>query len=102
VVVEGLRGCSPLECLARSAVERERDGTLRDLRGPRHVALALPAEQTPALLNALVTAGASVYQITPQHASLEQLFLELTDEAHNGQKANGHPLIAVATATERT
>jgi ABC-2 type transport system ATP-binding protein len=79
-----------------------RFGVSPQVRGPRHVALALPAEQTPALLNALVTAGASVYQITPQHASLEQLFLELTDEAHNGQKANGHPLIAVATATERT
>ena len=47
---------------------------------------------------ALVNAGAQVYQITPQHSSLEELFLELTDEAHN---ENGQPASSVAKATER-
>jgi ABC-2 type transport system ATP-binding protein len=78
-----------------------RFGVALQVRGPRHVALALPVEQTPALMAAFVTAGANVYQITPQHASLEQLFLELTDETHNGQKANGQHAVPVATAMER-
>ena len=61
--------------------------------------MALSSERTPALVTALAEAGALVYQVTPQHASLEHLFLELTDDAPG---SNGAHEIHVATATERT
>ena len=73
-----------------------RFGASTQVVGPRSVKVALPPERTPELMTALVSAGAQVYQITPQHSSLEQLFLELTNEAHNGQ-----PTSSVAMATER-
>ncbi len=69
--------------------------------GPRAVTLALPPNVTPELMTALVNAGARVYQITPQHSSLEQLFLDLTDEGHNGHQAGGQPASSTAVATER-
>jgi ABC-2 type transport system ATP-binding protein len=69
--------------------------------GPRAVTVALPPERTPELMTALVSAGARVYQITPQHSSLEQLFLDLTGEAHNGHQAGGQSASSVAVATER-
>ena len=47
-------------------------------------------------MTALVSAGAQVYQISPQHSSLEKLFLELTNETQNEQ-----PTHRVAMATER-
>src|SRR5207253_2938228 len=50
-------------------------------QGSRSVTMALSSEQTPALVSALADAGAQVYQVTPQHASLEHLFLELTDDS---------------------
>ena len=71
-------------------------GVSTQVVGPRSVKVALPSERTPELMTALVSAGAQVYQITPQHSSLEQLFLELTNETHNGQ-----PTSRVAMATER-
>ncbi len=66
--------------------------------GPRSVKVALPSERTPELMTALVSAGAQVYQITPQHSSLEEFFLELTDDNHN---ENRQPAISVAAAIER-
>src|SRR6266496_4358816 len=59
-----------------------RFGVTPQVNGSRTVTVALPAERTPELMKALVNAEASVYQVTPQHASLEHLFLELTDDAH--------------------
>lgn len=73
-----------------------RFGVSTQVVGPRSVKVALPSERTPELMTSLVSAGAQVYQITPQHSSLEQLFLELTSETHNGQ-----PTSHVAMATER-
>lgn len=69
--------------------------------GPRSVKVALPSERTPELMSALVNAGARVYQITPQHSSLEELFLDLTDDTHNGHQAGGQSASSVAVATER-
>ena len=69
------------------------------VQGTRSVTMALSSERTPALVSELTEAGAQVYQVTPQHASLEHLFLELTDDAPG---TNGAHEIRVATATERT
>jgi ABC-2 type transport system ATP-binding protein len=74
----------------------ERFGVSIEVVGPRSVKVALPAERTPELMASLVSAGARVYQISPQHSSLEQLFLELTSETHNGQPTN-----QVVMTTER-
>jgi ABC-type multidrug transport system ATPase subunit len=74
----------------------ERFGVSIQVVGPCSVKVGLPPELTPELMTALVSAGAQVYQIAPQHSSLEQLFLELTNESHNGQ-----PTSSVAMATER-
>ncbi len=68
-------------------------GARAQIQGPRSVTMALSSERTPALVTALAEAGAQVYQVTPQHASLEQLFMELTNGAHETR---------VATAIERT
>lgn len=73
-----------------------RFGVPTEVVGPRSVNVALPTERAPELMTALVSAGAQVYQITPQHSTLEQLFLELTNETHYGQ-----PTINVTMATER-
>ena len=78
-----------------------RFGVSPQVQGPRTVTVALPPERTPELMAALVNAGAQVYQITPQHSSLEQLFLELTDETRNGHAPGGQPARNVAMATER-
>ncbi len=74
-------------------IEAEPLATLRDvatrfgvtpqISGPRTVTIALPPERAPELMKALVNAAANVYQVTPQHTSLEHLFLELTDDGHN-------------------
>ena len=72
----------------------ERFGVSIQVVGPRSVKVALPPERTPELMTALVSAGAQVYQIAPQHSSLEKLFLELTNESHKGQ-----PTSSVAMAT---
>ncbi|HEY6285872.1 MAG TPA: ABC transporter ATP-binding protein [Ktedonobacteraceae bacterium] len=76
----------------------ERFGVSTQVVGPRSVKVALPPERTPELMTALVRAGAQVYQITAQHSSLEELFLELTDDNHS---ENRQPAISVAAATER-
>src|SRR5262249_19640373 len=73
-----------------------RFGVPIEVVGPRSVKVALPSERAPELMTALVSAGAQVYQTTPQHSSLEQLFLELTNETHNGQPTNN-----VVMAAER-
>ena len=79
----------------------EHFGVSPQVVGPRAVKVALPTERTPELMTALVRAGAQVYQVTPQHSSLEEIFLDLTDEAHNGHQAGGQPASSVAAATER-
>jgi hypothetical protein len=56
----------------------ERMGVPSEARGARSAALSLAPERAPELIAALVNAGARVFQVTPQHSSLEQLFLELT------------------------
>jgi ABC-2 type transport system ATP-binding protein len=56
----------------------ERFDPAAEQTGPQSVRVALPPEQAPQLVGALVAAGANVWQITPQRASLEQRFLELT------------------------
>jgi hypothetical protein len=62
------------------------------------VTMEISSERVPALVMALTQAGAQVYQVTPQHASLEHLFLELTDD---DSSAKGAHKTRVATATER-
>jgi ABC-2 type transport system ATP-binding protein len=74
-------------------------GVQAQIQGPRSMTIALSSERTPALVSALAEAGAQVYQVTPQHASLEHLFLELTDDAPS---VNGSHVTHVATTTERT
>ncbi len=66
-----------------------RFGVTPQVRGPRAVAVALPPEQTPELVKALVRADAEVYSVTPQRTSLEHLFLELTGDGHNNSNMNG-------------
>ena len=75
-----------------------RFGVSPQVTGPRMVTVALPPSRTPELMAALVNAGAQVYQITPQHASLEKLFLELTDTPHH---VNGQQPAGVAAFPER-
>jgi ABC-2 type transport system ATP-binding protein len=74
-------------------------GVAVQVQGSRSVTMALSSERTPAVVSALAEAGAQVYQVTPQHASLEHLFLELTGDASGTNGAHETP---VATATERT
>ncbi len=56
-----------------------RFGVQPQILGPRTARLPLPPDQAAPLIAALVNAGASVYQVTPQRSSLEQRFLELTN-----------------------
>jgi len=86
----------PLSTLQEVAA---RFGVPAQIQGLRQVAIALSSERTPAFVSALAEAGAQVYQVTPQHASLEHLFLELTDNAPGTKGAHE---THVATATERT
>jgi ABC-type multidrug transport system ATPase subunit len=86
----------PLSILQEVAA---RFGVLVQVQGSRSVTMALCSERVSALVTALAEVGAQVYQITPQHASLEHLFLELTDEAPGTKGARE---THVATATERT
>lgn len=81
-----------------------RFGAMPRVSGPRSVTVALPAERTPELMKALVNANVSVYQLTPQRATLEHLFLELTDDAHVSQNASGaagQPAMPVVAVGER-
>jgi ABC-2 type transport system ATP-binding protein len=56
--------------LARSGFALEGDGD-------RLVALGVSGERVPSLVDALVAAGARVYEVTPAHESLEERFLAL-------------------------
>jgi ABC-type multidrug transport system ATPase subunit len=76
-------------------------GVTAQVNGPRSVTVALPAERIPQLMNALVHADASVYQATPQHATLEHLFLELTDGAHDAHHPPAEHEVRVAPLAER-
>src|SRR6266702_474103 len=68
----------PLSTLREVAT---RFGVRTPVQGSRSVTMTLSSERTPALVTALAGAGAQVFQVTPQHASLEHLFLELTGDA---------------------
>ena len=73
----------PLSLLQEVA---SRFGVTAQINGPRSVTMALKPEDTPELMIALVNAGAKVYQVAPQQASLEHLFMELTDETHHNNR----------------
>ncbi len=75
----------------------ERFGVALQEQGSQMARLALSPDRAPELVAALVQAGAEVYQVVPQHATLEQLFLELT----SGSTKNGNgQLDAGATKSE--
>ncbi len=79
-------------------------GVTPQTSGPRTITVALQPERAPALLKALVNADAQVYQVTPQHTSLEHLFLELTDDGHNNHNAYnpvGSQALPAGTGAER-
>lgn len=78
-----------------------RFGVTPQVNGSRTVTVALPAERTPELMKALVNAEASVYQVTPQHTSLEHLFLELTDDAHGMHHPPVEQEVRAAALAER-
>ena len=65
-----------------------RCGVTPQISGPRSVTVALPPERAPELMRALIRADTEVYQVTPQRTSLEQLFLELTDETHTNHNTH--------------
>ncbi len=71
------------------------------LSGPRSATIALPPQRTPELATALVNAGAEIYQMTPQHSSLEQLFLNLTGAVHNTPSTAEQQETHIAAASER-
>jgi ABC-type multidrug transport system ATPase subunit len=71
------------EPLALLQVVAERFGVQPQVLDARTARLPLASEQIPKLVAALVNAGADVHQVTPQHSTLEQRFLELT-AAGNG------------------
>lgn len=56
----------------------ERFGVQAQMVGSRTARLPLAPDQAAKLVTALVSAGADVYQVTPQRSTLEQRFLELT------------------------
>jgi ABC-2 type transport system ATP-binding protein len=63
---------------ARSALAR--DGFALDGDGDRLVVRDLPPERVPALVEALVRAGARVHEVTPAHETLEERFLALIEK----------------------
>jgi ABC-2 type transport system ATP-binding protein len=78
--VEELRGRARLrvraEPLADAARLLERFADVAAVDG--HLELAVDAAEAPALNKALVDAGIAVFELSPQRASLEDVFLELT------------------------
>jgi len=62
----------------RSALERSGFGLDGD--GERLVARGLASDRVPLLIDALVRAGARVYEVSPAHESLEDRFLALLKE----------------------
>jgi ABC-type multidrug transport system ATPase subunit len=84
--VDELRGRESLWLRAEPIEEAER--VVQALRGVEHVArvdggLRVAADSTtaPAIARALVEAGIAVSELRPQRASLEKVFLELTEDA---------------------
>jgi ABC-2 type transport system ATP-binding protein len=81
--VEELRGQAGLRVLAEPHADAVRviealtePGAVRTVDG--HVELAVAADRAPEINRALVEAGVAVWELTPQRASLEDVFLELT------------------------
>jgi len=62
----------------RSALERSGFGLEGD--GERLVARGVASDRVPLLIDALVRAGARVYEVSPAHESLEDRFLALLKE----------------------
>jgi ABC-type multidrug transport system ATPase subunit len=84
--IDELRGRESLWLRAEPLEQAER--TLRALRGIEEVArsdgglrIAADAAAAPAIARALVEAGVELAELRPNRASLEQVFLELTEEA---------------------
>jgi ABC-type multidrug transport system ATPase subunit len=84
--VDELRGRESLWLRAEPIEEAER--VVQALRGVEHVdrvdgGLRVAADSTtaPAIARALVEAGIAVSELRPQRASLEKVFLELTEDA---------------------
>ena len=67
----------PLPLLAAVA---ERMGLATAPAGPRSMSVQAGPALAPRLISALVHAGASVFQVTPQRRTLEERFLELTED----------------------
>ncbi len=65
----------------------ERMGAAAELLGPQTARLSIDPARTPALVAALVHAGAQVAQVTPQRASLEERFLALTGADRSSLKS---------------
>ncbi|HKV57184.1 MAG TPA: ABC transporter ATP-binding protein [Ktedonobacteraceae bacterium] len=79
-------------------------GVTPQVMGPRTVTVALAPDKAPVLMKALVHADAEVYQVTAQRTSLEHLFLELTDDAHNNHTMHtpaGQQIMQAAAFAER-
>jgi ABC-2 type transport system ATP-binding protein len=74
-------------------------GVKAEVKGDASVEVMLSHERVPALVKALVESGAEVYQVTPQHTSLEQYFLEVT--ADMNEKNNVVTPSSLVAATER-
>jgi ABC-2 type transport system ATP-binding protein len=84
--VDELRGGETLWLRAEPLDEAER--VVRALRGIEQVAridgglrVAADSAAAPAIIRALVEAGIAVSELRPERASLEKVFLELTEEA---------------------
>ncbi len=65
----------------------ERMDAAAELLGPQTARLSIDPARTPALVAALVHAGAQVAQVTPQRASLEERFLALTGADRSSLKS---------------
>lgn len=54
--------------------------------GPTQLQTTLPGEQVPEAIRTLVDAGVNIFAVTPQKASLEDYFLNITGTAANNNK----------------
>jgi ABC-2 type transport system ATP-binding protein len=84
--VDELRGRETLWLRAEPLEQAER--VVRVLRGVEHVAridgglrVAADATAAPTIARALVEAGVALDELRPERASLEEVFLELTEDA---------------------
>jgi ABC-2 type transport system ATP-binding protein len=80
------------EPLALLQVVAERFGIQPQVLDAHTARLPLPSEQIPKLVAALVNVGADVHQVTPQHSTLEQRFLELTTAGNGAPTTSGQPV----------